>query len=537
MAQEDQGDYEWRSLHASTCLLIALPSATKGLMIPLGLAISNQLSWFWAIVVGVPATILGILLIEVPIRYSQYKRYRYQVRSDEIVIRRGVFNRRERRIPFDRVQNMDLVQTPLQRMLGVGTLYFETAGGREAEATMRVLALEEVDSIRERVSDKGKAVEADEQSQSEASEDDGLLLRLSPAELVKLGLVRNQVLLFFGALAALAGQANLIDWGELLRANALGDWVFSSQLQATLESGAGVDALLRSAAGLLLAFAVMVGILILVYALSVAFTFLRYQGFRLRIDYEKDRGLQRTDEQGRLHAQFGLAMKVNLTTPPARIQRLRIRDGLRLRLLDRRMIRMETAGAENLAEPGAVSGVIISGVRNWLAPLIPTQDVPRLIRHAMPEASIEGQDWQKISPRALMRRLRSRLSLMLIVCAILALAVSPWLLILIAFAAPLLYFQVARYVSSRSYEAGKDVLQWRKGWWRRELTLLPYSRIQAVGLKQSPLDRRFGMATLLVDAAATGSAAVKIRYLDIFKANQLAERLNREAANRRFEWR
>ena len=537
MDQEDQGDYEWQSLHASTCLLTALPSVAKGLMIPLGIAISNQLSWFWTFVAAVPATILGILLLDVSIRYSQYRRYRYQVRSDEIVIRHGVFDRRERRIPFDRVQNMDVVQTPLQRMLGVGTLYFETAGGRESEATMRVLALEEIDSIRERVSEKGKAFKTDEQPQGDASEDDGLLLRLSPAELVKLGLVRNQVLLFFGALATLAGQANFIDWGELLRANTFVDWVFSQQLRTALESGAGVDALLLSTAWWLPAFAAMVGILILVYALSVAFTFLRYQGFRLRVDYENPRSAQRTEEQGRLHARFGLVMKVDLTTPSARIQRLRIRDGLRLRSLDRRMIRMETAGAENLAELGVMSGLMISGVRNWLAPLIPSQDVPRLIHHAMPEAALEGQEWQKLAPRALMRRLRSRLAPMLIVGAILAFALTPWLLLLIAFAAPLLYLQADRYVSSRSYEAGKEVLQWRKGWWRREHTLLPYSRIQAVELTQSLLDRRFGMATLRIDAAATGRVAVKIRYLDIAKANQLAERLNREAALRRFEWR
>ena len=42
----------------------------------------------------------------------QYRVYRYRLAADEMVVRDGVFTRTERRIPYARIQNIDLVQNP-----------------------------------------------------------------------------------------------------------------------------------------------------------------------------------------------------------------------------------------------------------------------------------------------------------------------------------------------------------------------------------------------------------------------------------------
>ena len=80
-----------------------------------------------------------------------YFSYRYQLRADEMVVRQGVLFRNERRIPYSRIQNVDLVQNPLHRIARVAVVRLETASGGKPEAVMRVLSLDAIQELREKV--------------------------------------------------------------------------------------------------------------------------------------------------------------------------------------------------------------------------------------------------------------------------------------------------------------------------------------------------------------------------------------------------
>src|SRR6266545_4236845 len=57
--------------------------------------------------------------------------------------------RAHRLLPFDRIQQVDLVRKPLHRLLGVATLRVETAGGSGgSEADLEVIALAEAERLR-----------------------------------------------------------------------------------------------------------------------------------------------------------------------------------------------------------------------------------------------------------------------------------------------------------------------------------------------------------------------------------------------------
>ena len=57
--------------------------------------------------------------------------------------------RKLRAVPFDRIQQVDLVRKPLHRLLGVATLRVETAGGGSAaEVDLDVVTLPEAQSLR-----------------------------------------------------------------------------------------------------------------------------------------------------------------------------------------------------------------------------------------------------------------------------------------------------------------------------------------------------------------------------------------------------
>ena len=61
-------------------------------------------------------------------------------------------------MPVDRIQNVDLVQNPLHRMLRVAEVRVETASGTEPEATLRVLSMADVAKLRSEIFARRRAV-------------------------------------------------------------------------------------------------------------------------------------------------------------------------------------------------------------------------------------------------------------------------------------------------------------------------------------------------------------------------------------------
>ncbi len=80
-----------------------------------------------------------------------YRVYRYRLAADEMVVRDGILTRTERHIPYERIQNIDLVQNPLHRLCKVALVRVETASGTRPEAVMRVLSLDAVAEMHGRV--------------------------------------------------------------------------------------------------------------------------------------------------------------------------------------------------------------------------------------------------------------------------------------------------------------------------------------------------------------------------------------------------
>jgi membrane protein YdbS with pleckstrin-like domain len=63
--------------------------------------------------------------------------------------------------------------------------------------------------------------------------------------------------------------------------------------------------------------------------------------------------------------------------------------------------------------------------------------------------------------------------------------------------------------------------------WRRE-TRVPQSRVQHLDLRRGPLQRRFGLSTLVIHTAGTRHSAVTVRGLDAGDAERLRDTLARQ---------
>ena len=190
----------------------------------------------WLLVLVIPAFALAFIKFWV---------FRYTFAPGELVIRDGILVRNERHIPYDRIQNMDLVQNPLHRMLSVALVRLETAGGDKPEAQLRVLSLDAVDRMRSHVfsgrgapgaaemldsADGGRAVkeaelDGDGDGVVEPATDlaaGAMILSMSNLELVKLGLISNRGLVVVAAMMGLAWQWQF-DWWNFGDWNPMGD--------------------------------------------------------------------------------------------------------------------------------------------------------------------------------------------------------------------------------------------------------------------------------------------------------------------------
>ena len=79
----------------------------------------------------------------------EWLRRTYELEGGALRLEEGVLARKLRAVPFDRIQQVDLVRKPLHRLLGVATLRVETAGGgTAAEVDLDVVTLAEAQAMR-----------------------------------------------------------------------------------------------------------------------------------------------------------------------------------------------------------------------------------------------------------------------------------------------------------------------------------------------------------------------------------------------------
>lgn len=131
--------------------------------------------------------------------HRYYGTIRYKLTRDEVVWQRGVWFRQTGVVPYNRITNIDTIQGPISRMLGIAALRIQTAGysGQQARAEIGMNGIEHFDALRALLMDfiRGKkpaAVEtyAEAAEKEAAATGTGEILR----ELVRIRELLEQVL-------------------------------------------------------------------------------------------------------------------------------------------------------------------------------------------------------------------------------------------------------------------------------------------------------------------------------------------------------
>lgn len=112
--------------------------------------------WILAVLVG--AGLLEVLAAVVILPGVRWKRWKYEVREQEIELQRGVFIIRRTLIPMIRVQHVDTEQGPLLRRYGLGTVKVSTAAMIHE---IPAVEIEEAEELRKVISALARVAEED----------------------------------------------------------------------------------------------------------------------------------------------------------------------------------------------------------------------------------------------------------------------------------------------------------------------------------------------------------------------------------------
>lgn len=76
-----------------------------------------------------------------------------------------------------------------------------------------------------------------------------------------------------------------------------------------------------------------------------------------------------------------------------------------------------------------------------------------------------------------------------------------------------------------AYQEGEDELDLRYGLLFRVRTVVPFGRVQHIDVAQGPIERRYGVATLILHTAGTRGAAVSLPGLAHADAESMRDRI------------
>ena len=433
------------------------------------------------------AVLLGVLAVSL---FLYWRHFEFRVGDSEIRIDSGILSRTHRSIPFDRIQDVDISQGPVARLVRIAKVKFETggsAGGGEDEGVLHAIPLARAQElrtlVRARRSAGGEAVVVGAEAERPA------VFAMDLRRVLLAGVFNFSLALFAGLIGATQTFGDVLGFDPFTRAfwlslldvgDPIADYVLAHRIVA--------------------AFAGAVLLVLIGLATGMVRTVLREYGFRLD---RTDVGLRR---------RRGLLTRTDVTLPARRAQAAIVGTGPLRDSLGWRDVKLQSLASD---EGGAGDHV--------LAPLARDEEVGTILA---------ALGWRPLSGSTEWKRVSS------VYIWTLAIGLSP-LLLLVALAT----LQAPNFVIGTVVIAGLLIVRWRgwkrtlyaldddrllvrTGWWRRRTVILPLKRIQSIDLFESFISRWFGICGLAFGVAGgRGYSAHVIPALPRETARALRHRL------------
>ena len=422
---------------------------------------------------GAAYLVLGVAAASIA-GFMRWRSTSYAVDEHGVHWQSGIVRKKQTTVPLDRIQGLDTVAGPVQRLFGVVAVHVQTAGGgAKGEVVLDAVGAEAVERLREAV--RGRRPEVVEDAPA--------------GDLPERRLGRRD-----GLLAALtAGQL-----GVILPVLAGAFQLFTNLFQ----DERGVEAASRLAPDTLGGWELAIGGLIMAaWAISVAGSLVAFAGFTV------------TRDGDRLRIRRGLLQRTEVALPVRRVHAVRVVEGVLRRPFGLAALRVEVAG---YAEEAAAA--------RTLFPLLRSAEVEPFLAALLPELADDPINLEPPPARAARRYVLPRALTGLVAggaaCLIFP-AIAPWPLLV----APLLALDgwLDYRAAGWRLRDGRLAMRSRRLAWSTLLT--PAARLQQHSIAQSPLQRRARLADLAVAVGKGGHA--QVRHLELPVAAELWERLRR----------
>lgn len=434
------------------------------------------------------AVALAGLIAAVVVGYgvAYYRRFEYELTADTFDIRSGVFARRDREIPLHRIQNVDISQNIVQRVLDIAAVRLETAGASGAEAHLKFVGKDRAGALQREISRLSRAKDG-EPADDAATE---TLFEISDRELGVLALVSADIQLV--SILFVVGSVVLPALGSVTES----EWFFA------LDQGLG---------GLFGPLATLAGIVALGLAYG-AINATLYYGFTL------------SRAPGELRYKRGLIQRYSGTIPLSKVQSLTVTENVLARALGYASLEIETAG-----QSGG------EGSQGGSQSAVPVAERDRVIELTNSIEQVGDVQFERPPKRARQRyavRYAGALGVLAGLVFLLQTAIGGslyWWAPLVAL--PLVPLAAHIQWKHRGYYVGEDHVVTRNGFWVQRLKVVPYYRVQTVLSSETVFQRRRRLGTVTIDTAGARSLVgddAKAVDVDAETTERLRERVTDE---------
>ena len=483
-----------------------------------GFSLGDQIGYYLLGLVALIVAWAGLGLLS-------WWRRAYAVDADGVYLRSGILSRKLRTARLPRIQSVDVVHPLLGRILGLGQLTVEVAGGRDSRVVIGFLTTRELQTLRDRILDlaagqidaPGPAPEDSAVGASGAGCGTGSIDNAAPT-----------------ARPACVDPGETADPGSspapMQRSTHLRASHFQEHPLYNVDGAVLIGSLLRSVPlymSLILPTAlIVVGIVAYAIddppsggALAIVTTFISTVAGAVSLVWSRFNNawnFQAAATPSGIRMRYGLTSDTSRTLPPGRVHGVGIAQPILWRGKDWWKVNVTVAGHEDRSQDGQnrqTSNLLLPvGIRDtalralWLVvPDLGVPDPDTLLAQALTGRDDDGvgdpqapagsaeRGFVRLSRRGRMFR-------------------------------PLTWRRAAIVLTDTCVII-------RHGRWRRRVAVFPYERIQSLRLRQGPLARRRSLASLRLDMVAQ-EVPTSITNLDAADAKALAARISERALRR-----
>ena len=475
---------EWKPLHPLTYLPRVAGSVTGiigGVTLANASAIAAWLSGEEPALFGSVSVLLGLAAVVVAVLalcgvycYLSWKMTRYAVTSTAVWYRAGILKRTQRHARLSRIQTVNVSHSLLGRIVGLGYLDIEVAGGQDSSIKLGLLTSRRLEELRalllalasgaidEAVDPRADAVAATVGYRSGASPLEAPERRVFTVGFVKLlssmlATFENAVALFFG--------------------------VFLLGLNGFLVGVVGVTSVMS-----------FLGILAGVWA-----------------RFDREFGFTASIAADGVRISRGLTARRQVTIPPGRIHALQVTQPLIWRIFGWYRVEITQAGNASTTKDEKNKGMAVDVASDVLLPVGNRADLLRAIAMAIPDLGVDD-------PEGFIESLRS------------GTREDRWMTPIPPSAKildPLVY-------KRRAFALTDAVFAIRDGFFNLRFSIIPLTRIQSVSVRQGPIQRWRSVASVRAELVP-GPVASMAEHVDAGRSLELwadlseASKVRREA--------